>query len=89
MIKTIEIEILKTHSCPWCPVATKLVKKIAKNFRNVKITETYLETPEGYAKAMKLGVQNVPTVLLNGNIFSIGVPNEEELKKALERAERK
>lgn len=84
----IEIEILKTKTCPYCAPATELVKKIAKDYDNVKVVETFLETPEGQKKALSLGVMSVPTILLNGNIFSVGIPEENSLREAIEKSEK-
>ncbi len=77
------IEILKTRTCPWCPIATSVVRKVASE-TGAEVVETYLETEEGRKKAERLGVVSVPTILLDGEVFSVGVPEEEELKRAVE-----
>ncbi|NOZ82193.1 MAG: hypothetical protein GXO63_03550 [Candidatus Micrarchaeota archaeon] len=82
----VKVEILKTHTCPWCPVASEVVKSIAREYENVDVIETFLETPEGAEKAKKLGVTSVPTILVEGKIFSVGVPDPDELRKAIEDA---
>lgn len=82
----IKIEILKTKSCPHCGPATEIVKRVTKKFKGVKTIETYLESPEGRAKALIFSIESVPTILINEKIAFAGIPEEAKLEKAIKKA---
>ena len=81
------IEVMKTSSCPFCPMAVEVVQKVAKDFGDkVKVNILPLEEEKNMKKAKGLGVSTVPVVLINGMIRFTGVPREENLKSAIEQA---
>jgi small redox-active disulfide protein 1 len=81
------IEVMKTSTCSFCPMAIEVVNKVAKEFGdkvNVKILP--LEEEENMKRAKGLGVTAVPVILINGMMRFTGVPKEENLKSAIEQA---
>lgn len=82
----VEIEIMKTEACPWCPLATEIVKKVAKQFGNkVVVKETYVDKDkEAMKRAKDLGIMAVPVILINGMLRFTGVPREINLKYEIE-----
>lgn len=83
----VEVEILKTRTCPFCPLATEVVKKVAKEFGDkVKVIETYVDEGKNLERAKALGIVSVPTILVNGIIKFSGVPREELLKMVIQEA---
>jgi uroporphyrinogen decarboxylase len=50
----------------------------------VEILERKITEPENIARLGKLGVANLPTIVINGEVKFISViPNRDELKKAV------
>ncbi len=81
----VEVNILKTHSCVYCPKATEIVRRIALSLPDVVITETFLDTdPDGQEIAERYNIMSVPAILINGNVAFVGVPNENALRRAIE-----
>jgi len=82
------VEILKTKSCPFCPVATEVVNKVAKEFGDkVAVKEIFIDEDKGGMRRAKgLGIVSVPTILVNGMIKFSGVPRETLLRMVIKEA---
>lgn len=82
----IEIEILKTEACPWCPMATEVVRRVAKEFGSkVVVKETYVDKdPKARERAIELGIMAVPAIIINGMLRFTGVPRDINLKYEIE-----
>jgi len=86
--KKIRIETVITPSCPYCPYAALLANRIALASEGKVISDT-VEAYEYPEIADKWGVTAVPTVILSiekpytGQVFKIGLPEEEELIHAI------
>jgi glutaredoxin len=65
------IEIMKTRSCPYCPAASRIVKKVADEFSDkVKVREIYLdEDQKERERAIELGISSVPIVLIDKKVW--------------------
>jgi small redox-active disulfide protein 1 len=75
----VKIEVFYSPTCPYCPLAMKMVSEVASQFKDsVKVEEVDTWTPEGIHKAMKYGIQAVPTIVINGKIRFLGVPKSRE-----------
>lgn len=84
----IEVNILKTQVCPFCPKATAVVRKVASGMSDVEVKETYLDLdPQGQDIATRHNVMSVPTILINGQVAFVGVPPEDKLRRAIEEAQ--
>ncbi len=76
----VKIEVFYSPTCPYCPAAIKVVRKIEKELKDqIEVEEINTFTIEGQLKAIKNGVYAVPTIILNGKERIVGVPNEHEL----------
>lgn len=84
----VKIEILKTEDCPFCPMATEIVNKIAKEFGDkVEVIEFLVDKdPEGEKRARFFGVKTVPSIIVNGMLKHVGVPREEILREEVKQA---
>jgi len=86
--KLVRIETIVTPSCPYCPYAVLTANRIAVASRGKVISDT-IEAYEFPEIAEKWHVTVVPTVILSveepysGDIFTIGVPKEEQLIRAI------
>ena len=86
--KTVRIETIITPSCPYCPYAVFLANRIAIASGGKVLSDT-VEAYEFPEIAEKWHVTAVPTVVLSvekpysGNVFKIGVPEEEEILHAI------
>lgn len=62
--------------------ALDLIKKVLKDFPNIKIKEIDLvEHPD---MAVKYGVMTSPAIIINEAVAFVGVPNEKKFRKKLE-----
>ena len=84
----VKIELLKTEYCVFCPQASVIVHKVAKEFGNkVEVKEVYLDKDDtARNRAIELGIFSVPTILINGLPTLTGVPRESLLKDLIKQA---
>lgn len=87
MPKTI-IEVFTSPSCPHCPRAVIMARHLAKEIPNVEVVEISTATPQGYARALSLNVQAVPTIFINGKPVFVGAPSIEALRHAVKMSQR-
>lgn len=84
---TVEINILKTTWCVYCPRAIEIVKRVAADFGNkvvVKITD--LEDDANREIAIKHNVMSVPTILIDDEVAVVGVPKESDFRDKIKKA---
>ncbi|MBU5557575.1 MAG: thioredoxin family protein [Candidatus Aenigmatarchaeota archaeon] len=80
----IKVEIMTSETCPFCPPAKEVVKKVCKKFgKRVKLVETSIDTKEGAARAEALGITMVPTILIENEPKFTGPPREEHLEAVI------
>ena len=86
--KTVRIETIITPSCPYCPHSVLMANRIALASGGKVISDT-IEAYEFPEIANKWAVTAVPTTILSveepysGDVFTIGVPNEKALIRAI------
>ncbi len=79
-----EIELYYGLICPYCRTAKALIKKIIKeNPEKFRLKQTLISSPAGMINRYRLGIQAVPTILIDGKIVFRGLPEEKELKREL------
>ena len=76
-----KVELFYTPTCPNCPVAKTIVRKLIRGRKEIEYTE--LNAYDHQDRVMELGFRMVPTIVIDGKVWSSGVPDEDELKKAL------
>ncbi len=72
--KRVLIEVLASSGCSYCPAAAEMAYRVASQYNNVDVSIVNIATPEGNAKARKLGVMSVPTIVINGKVSFVGTP---------------
>lgn len=80
----VKIEVFYTEMCPYCPAALELVRKVSAKFSDIIVEEVNASTSEGMARADEYQIFSVPTIVINGKVAFVGVPDKEELVKAVE-----
>jgi small redox-active disulfide protein 1 len=83
----VKIEVFYSPTCPYCPAAIKIVRKIEKELPQIEVEEINTFTVKGQLKAIKNGVYAVPTIILNGKERIVGVPSEQELLNLIKKVE--
>ncbi|MEM4390133.1 MAG: thioredoxin family protein [Candidatus Micrarchaeia archaeon] len=80
------IEVLTSPNCPHSPRALRVARKIAGRRFGVPIIlrEVSLATAEGAARAQQFEISATPTIAINGRIAFVGVPQPDELARAVE-----
>jgi small redox-active disulfide protein 1 len=80
----IEVEVYSSPSCPHCPQAVEMVKKIASEFgERIKWLEIDITSWVGFHKILDYGILHVPTIVINGDPAFIGVPDENNLRDTI------
>ncbi len=55
-----EIKLLTSPTCPYCPKAREVVKKLIRSEKDVIALELDVTTEEGLKEALKFGIKAVP-----------------------------
>jgi len=80
----VKLELFISDFCPYCPAAKKVVQEVCSKFKDVAIEEVSTSKSDGMVKAAKYQIYAIPTVVLNGKTTIVGVPNKDELARAIE-----
>ena len=74
----VEVEILISKTCPYCPAALKMVREAQKIFTdNLNVLEIDIESEGGQLRADMYSVQGTPAVAINGTMVFRGVPSSQ------------
>jgi len=85
-MKTVKVEIITSETCPFCPPAKEIVKKVCKKLgKKVVLVETSINTAEGEARAQAFGIVSVPTILIDDEPKFTGPPRAELLEAVIKK----
>ncbi len=79
----IKIEVLSSPTCPHCPRAVDIANEIAEEYQKVEAEKLSITEQKGKQKAAKHGIMGTPTVLINDQVHSVGVPDPNALEKEI------
>jgi len=76
----LKIDVFTSVFCRHSPRAVNLMKRLAPDFKgSLEWNEVSIETREGKEKARTIGIESVPTIVIDGKIVFIGTPQKSEL----------
>jgi len=83
----IEIVTLDSEGCPPCQYMCEAVKKVLPKYEGKLVwRESLVKTRAGIRRMAKLGVKNLPAMLLNNEVvFDNIIPTEKELVEEIEK----
>ena len=77
-----KVELFNNPTCHVCPLAKKMVARVLKTHPNVEYSE--INAFENQDRVLALGIQMVPTILIDGEIWhSGGMPDKKAFKKEI------
>jgi glutaredoxin len=77
-----KVELFYNPTCHVCPIAKKMVSKVLRKYSGVEYVE--LNAFEHQDRILALGIQMVPTILIDGEIWhSGGMPDKKAFKKRI------
>ena len=84
----IDVITLDSESCAPCQYMMEAVKEAAKDFGDkVRYVEHSIKQKESVACMLQLGVKNIPTIVIDGDIKYVSIiPDTNELKKSIGEA---
>jgi small redox-active disulfide protein 1 len=83
----VKVEIFSSPTCKYCPQAVEIVKKVSSEFNGkVEVREVDITSIAGFHKVLDYDILSVPTIAVNGKVKFVGVPREEDVRKALKDA---
>lgn len=78
------VEVFTSPGCPHCPRALMMARQAEAQMQEITVKEVSTASQQGYARAMQMGIQAVPTIFVNGRIAFVGAPRSlAELKQAI------
>lgn len=76
------VEEFSSPGCVGCPAVREMLKELSAELEGeIEIEEVDITVDT--TRAAQYGIMSVPAIALNGVLKFIGVPDKEELKKAL------
>ncbi|AEA47251.1 thioredoxin family protein [Archaeoglobus veneficus] len=79
-----EIKLLTSPTCPYCPKAREVLKKLTEKRKDVVVLELSVTTDEGMKEALRFGIKSVPAIIVNDEYVFVGVPALEELENVID-----
>lgn len=83
----VTIELFLSPGCPSADSALRLMHRVIRRVPGVQGEVSSLSAE--YQRARELGIFMVPAFVIEGELFSIGEPDEEKLIKRLEEIKRR
>ena len=78
--KAIPIEMFYTLTCPNCRTLKRMLDEVLPQFENrFEFSRSLANSPLGLIRTMKLGINAVPTLLIDNKIVYRSVPTKDEL----------
>ncbi len=74
----VKIEVFKSPSCPYCPMAVELVEEVKKEMPDDLEVEI-IDIMQDREKAIEYNLMAVPAIALNGVVKFVGAPTKEDL----------
>lgn len=81
-MEEVYVEEFMSPGCVGCPVVKEMLEELSGEFGDQLIVEEVDITVET-TRAFHYGIMSVPAVAVNGILKFMGVPDKEELKKAI------
>ena len=74
----VKVQLVYTKSCVFCPTAKAMFKDLKKTHK-FDYEEIDATTPEGQKLAMKYSIMAVPTVIVDGKVMWVGIPQKDKV----------
>ena len=86
----VEVFTLDSATCPACGYMKLAAERAIEEMQGqAEMVEYKITTPENIARMKKLSVQNLPSILINGQLcFSSLIPSNRELQEAIREFQR-
>jgi uroporphyrinogen decarboxylase len=79
-----QIELYYTLTCPNCKLLKRMLEEVLPQFEHkFELKLRLANSPVGLIKTLKLGIQTVPTLLIDNRIVFRQVPSKDELIQTL------
>jgi thiol-disulfide isomerase/thioredoxin len=74
----VKVQLVYTKTCAYCPIAKQLFKDLKKQHK-FDYEEIDAMTPEGQKLAAKYSILAVPTIIVDGKVQWVGVPQKDKV----------
>lgn len=83
----VEVFTLDSETCAACTYMMHAARRAAADYgEDIDLVEYKFNTPENVARVKKMGVKNLPSLLVNGKlVFSSIIPSNQELLEAIRK----
>lgn len=78
-----KLQFLTMSGCHTCAEVKKTIEEIKPDFPDLEIEEVDITTPEGQKMVQKYSIMSSPGIIIDGELFSTGGVNKENLIKKL------
>ncbi|KZX17381.1 glutaredoxin [Methanobrevibacter cuticularis] len=81
---SLKVEVFTSPSCPYCPMAEKLVEEAKEEIGDSMEVEV-INIMTDRQRAVDYGIMAVPAIAINGVVEFLGAPDKEELMAKLKK----
>lgn len=74
----VKVQLVYTKQCVYCPAAKSLFKDLKKQYK-FDYEEIDAMSPEGQKLVAKYSVMSVPTIIVDGKVQWVGVPQKDKV----------
>ncbi|HDZ54105.1 MAG TPA: thioredoxin family protein [Candidatus Nealsonbacteria bacterium] len=78
-----KLQFLTMSGCHNCAKVKKTIEEIKLDFPSLEIEEVDITTPKGQEMVQKYSIMSSPGIIIDGELFSTGGVNKENLIKKL------
>lgn len=80
----VEVVLVKTKTCVYCPTASRLWNELQKEFK-FTYREVDAMSPEGQKIVEKHMIMSVPTTVVDGKVAFLGIPEKSRAIAAVKK----
>ncbi|GMR18974.1 MAG: hypothetical protein BMS9Abin34_097 [Patescibacteria group bacterium] len=80
----IKLQFVHVPGCHTCKLVMEMIKEIQPQFPDLKVEKINATTEEGLELLQKYRIMSSPGLIINGELFSMGMIKKEDLVKKLQ-----
>jgi glutaredoxin len=80
----VTVTLVGTRGCPACVIVKRMLENIKPSYPDLEIEEVEATSPAGEDLIRRYGILASPGIIIDGQLFAMGIVSEEQLRNKLE-----
>ncbi|MCD7782031.1 MAG: thioredoxin family protein [Methanosphaera sp.] len=81
---SVKLEVFTSQNCPYCPKAMEIAQEAVEELGD-QIEYEHLDVNENMDKVREYELLSVPSIVIDGEVAYVGVPEKDELINVLKQ----